>query len=148
MKATGARIHAIRRMLYRMVQAGLLHKEPGRKYGSRFFATLDAAAAFQAANKAPDCPNPEGNLELGEYRKAHVKKVKALAAVSPHWKEKKYTAPKPVPREAVVTSETRITICPSAPVFSRHQVAPGDPIPSVISARECSSWARTVWGTP
>jgi hypothetical protein len=145
MQATGAGIHAIRRMLYRMVQAGLLHKEPGRKYGSRFFATLEAAAAFQAANKAPDCPNPEGNAGLGEIRKTHLKKVKALAVVSPHWKEKKYTAPKPV-YQPVITGKTKVTICPSAPVYSRVQVAPGDPVPSVISARECSSWARTVWG--
>jgi hypothetical protein len=129
-----------------MVQSGHLHKQPNRRFGNRFFGTPEAAAAFEETNKEPDCGNPKGNDRLPEIRRAHAaKQLAALAVVSPHWKEKKYLAPKPV-YEPVITGNTKVTICPSAPVYSKHQCAPGDPIPSVISARECSTWARTVWG--
>jgi hypothetical protein len=150
-KATGRKEDAVRRMIYRMTQQGQLFKEPGRYYGAQWFATKEAAEAFtfDASVRDPDCPNKSGNDDLGKYRKLSAaekrREKELLAVVSPNWKQKKYLAPKPV-YEPVITGKTIVTICPSAPVYSRHQCAPGDPIPSVISARECSSWARTVWG--
>jgi hypothetical protein len=136
---------AIARMFYRMLLAHQIHKEVGRKYEARFFSTPEAAATYVRGpeERTPDCPGC-GRLQKDRVKKPKPipKSARVLKVVSPHWKEKRYQ----MPVEAVVTAQTIVTICPSSPTYSRHQVAPGDPIPSVISARECSSWARTVWG--
>ena len=61
-------------------------------------------------------------------------------AVSPQWRS---LSPKP-PREVIIPKDVRITILPSAPVYSRHQCLPGAAVPRVVNPAECRAWARSV----
>ena len=48
---------------------------------------------------------------------------------------------RPAGGEPVCRGDVKVTVCPSAPVYSRHQVVPGQTVPSVISARDARPWA-------
>jgi hypothetical protein len=52
--------------------------------------------------------------------------------------------PKDAP--AVTPSGVKPQVLVSQPVYSRHQVKPGEAVPSVVSAEQCRPWARQCLG--
>lgn len=47
----------------------------------------------------------------------------------------------------VITSETKVTLCWSAPTYARHHLPDNAAAPSVVSGAECRPWVRYLAGT-
>lgn len=53
---------------------------------------------------------------------------------------------KPAPLPASTPAGVKPQVLDSQPVYSRHQVKPGEVVPSVVSGAECRPWARACLG--
>lgn len=101
---------------------------------ARIFGTKEEGAAWIAANAAA----------ARVVRKSPS--IKPITAPPKSMQRKAPVARLEADGEVVVPAGVKPVPLPFQPTYSRHQVKPGEVVPSVVSAEQCRPWARQCLG--
>ena len=126
----------VRKILARLLELGTLHRSDKHK---RYFVSAEAAARYSpspaqvmpkplkmagrpkgAADSKPRKVDTSRGAEVMQPSRGKAGCV--LKVTAPHWRSK----PKVEPAEPVTSAHVAPQILPSAPVYSRSQIAPGE----------------------